>query len=112
MTIQDWLDGRMGGAPEPLVARVHELLAGEAARDAAELPERAVAAADRAVARLLRDGCTTRAGALDLLAADALVTGAFEAAADEPERLRERARAAMRRLSRLAADHAAPGATA
>ena len=33
---------------------------------------------------LLRDDCATRASALDLLAADALATYAFEAAAESP----------------------------
>lgn len=44
----------------------------------------------------------TRAQALDVLGADALVTYAFEAAADEPRRLVERADAAMSRIAVLA----------
>lgn len=111
MTVREWLDARLGAVPEPLAARLCELLAADASRDAGELPDRAVAAAERAVALLLREGGTTREGALDLLAADALVTSAFEAAAAEPERLPARARAALQRLSRVAGEHGALGAT-
>jgi hypothetical protein len=45
-----------------------------------------------------------RAAALDLLAADALATYAFEAAADDPDAIPARARAAMARLSSFADD--------
>jgi hypothetical protein len=44
-----------------------------------------------------------RAAALDLLAADACVTWALEAAADEPGTLAQRAEDAMRRITQLAA---------
>ena len=63
--------------------RVAELLA--AVPDEGDAVERHVAAAGRAVARLLRDQSTARASALDLLAADALATYAFELAADDPD---------------------------
>ena len=43
-----------------------------------------------------------RGSALDLLAADALATYAFEAAADAPETLEEHAREAMKRIGALA----------
>jgi hypothetical protein len=68
-------------------------------------------AAERVLARVLADDASSAAGGareaardtgLDLLAADALVTYAFEAAADEPERLGDVARDAMARLSRVA----------
>jgi hypothetical protein len=51
---------------------------------------------------LLGDGCLTRASALDLLAVDAIVTYAFEAAADEPGRLERRASDALARIAALA----------
>jgi len=44
----------------------------------------------------------TRAHALDVLSADALLTYAFEAAADEPSRLTARADLAMQRIAALA----------
>jgi hypothetical protein len=53
---------------------------------------------------LRREGCTCRAQALELLAADALVTYAFEAASEEPEALAARADEAMRRIAELAHD--------
>jgi len=43
----------------------------------------------------------TRAQALDLLAADALVTYAFEVASDDPATLADRANDAMSRLGRV-----------
>jgi hypothetical protein len=64
-------------------------------------------AASTAMASLLTDGCLTRASALDLLAVDALVTYAFEAAADEPEQLDARAKQALARIASLAARHRA-----
>ena len=59
-------------------------------------------AADAGMGTLLRGGCLTRESALDLLAIDALVTYAFEAAADEPEQLDDRAVRALARISALA----------
>jgi hypothetical protein len=55
------------------------------------------------VTGLLADGRTGRECAPELLAADALVTYAFEAASDDSPRLAGRARDAMTRLARLAA---------
>jgi hypothetical protein len=43
-----------------------------------------------------------REGALDLLAADACVTWAFEAAADDPSTLPARAQEAMQRIAEVA----------
>jgi uncharacterized membrane protein len=60
-------------------------------------------AAERVVAELLRQGRTGRESAADLLAADALVTYAFEAASEDPTSLEQRARHAMNRLARLGA---------
>ena len=55
------------------------------------------------LARVLADGATARAAAIDLLAADALVTYAFEAASESPDRLPDLAHRAMTRLSAAAA---------
>jgi hypothetical protein len=52
---------------------------------------------------LLASGSTSRATALDLLAVDALVTYAFQAGADDPARLEERAARAMARIALLPA---------
>ncbi len=51
--------------------------------------------------RLLAAGGTDREIALELLAADAMATYAFEAAAEEPAQLDARCRAAMRRFSEV-----------
>jgi len=51
---------------------------------------------------VLGDGCLTRDSAIDLLAIDAIVTYAFEAAADDPERLEARTRGALERIAALA----------
>lgn len=64
-------------------------------------------ACDAALERVLKQGDSHRtatktnhhATANELLAADAFVTWAFEAAADEPETISPRADAAMRRVS-------------
>ena len=59
-------------------------------------------AAGEAMATLLHDGCLTRSSALDLLAVDALVTYAFESAADEPERIDAHAHQALATIAALA----------
>jgi uncharacterized membrane protein len=53
------------------------------------------------VESLLRNNATSRDSALDLLAADALVTYAFESACDRPGELSARAREAMVRIASL-----------
>lgn len=61
-----------------------------------------LASAESAMTALLGDGCLTRESALDLLAVDALITYAFEAAADEPDRLEERSEQALAAIAALA----------
>ena len=62
-------------------------------------------AAAAAMADVLRDGCLTRNAGLALLAVDALVTYAFEAAADDPQQLDARSRSAMATIAALAEPH-------
>lgn len=69
-----WLAQRLADVPPRLAAAVRELTQGGGA-DA--LADAALAAFER-----VASGGARRAGALDLLAADALLTYAFEAAAD------------------------------
>jgi hypothetical protein len=66
-----------------------------------DLPESYLRAAERLIEDLLQGECTSRDSALDLLAADALVTYAFEAAGEAPASLVPRATAAMRRIASL-----------
>jgi hypothetical protein len=62
---------------------------------------------EAAMEALLVEGCLTRQSALDLLAIDALVTYAFETAADEPVSLEERAGRALARIAALAEPYSA-----
>ncbi len=100
-----WLRARTPVPPPQLIARIEAMTAGVAGRDASA--DVFLAAAEAAMGGLLRDGCLTRESALDLLAIDALVTYAFEAAADDPERLDDRAARALSRVSALAAPYRA-----
>ena len=59
--------------------------------------------AELLLADLLALGCAQRDRALDLLAVDALVTYAFEAAAESPDTLATRATNAMTIIARLVA---------
>jgi hypothetical protein len=103
MTIGEWLATRTPAPPPQLMQRIRDALGPAADDDARTTAERCVEAAERVVARLLHDGRTGRESAADLLAADALVTYAFEAAGDDPGRLVDRAQSAMVRLARLGA---------
>jgi uncharacterized membrane protein len=103
MTIGEWLATRTPAPPPALAARVRDLLGSKVDDDASAATDRLLDAAEQTVAALLREGRTGRESAADLLAADALVTYAFEAAASEPHAVVERARTAMMQLARLAA---------
>lgn len=79
MTAPDaWLAQREAGVPKSLVARMRHHLAGRTG----PLPER-LAHAGLDALRAALEAPDQRASALDLLAADALLTAAFEAAAEE-----------------------------
>jgi len=65
-------------------------------------PEAYLGAAEALLTQLLSADCTSRECALDLLAADALVTYAFELAGDDPLRIEARAELATMRLAALA----------
>jgi hypothetical protein len=77
-------------------------LADRADRPTAAALEQTLAAAETLLGELLARPTTGRESALDLLAVDALVTYAFEAASSEPATLGARAGEAMIRLSALA----------
>jgi hypothetical protein len=65
-----------------------------------------IEASDVLLRRVLEGGAVARANALDLLAADACITWAFEAAADDPGSIADRAERAMRRIAATAAEFA------
>jgi hypothetical protein len=102
VTIAEWLRSRTPPAPEPLVARVEAALGGYRTADAERAPELLLGAAVGLLQPLLARKHAGRDAALDLLAADALVTYAFEAASADPEQLDARTREAMIRLAGLA----------
>lgn len=66
-------------------------------------PEGLVRASGKVLTHLVYDGETARASALELLAADALATYAFEAHADDPETLEASCVWAMQHLSAIPA---------
>ena len=101
-TVGEWLAAREPAPPPALAARLRELLGRDALEaDAQRAPELLLDAGEAVLARLLREAATTRESALDLLAADALVTYAFEAAGDEPATLPARVARAMTSIARV-----------
>ena len=103
MTVGDWLAARTPAAPDALRSRITALLHDSLSRDAAQAGAVCLAAAERLVATLLASDSSTRESALDLLTADALVTYAFEAAAETPGTLAAHAADAMSRIASLGA---------
>ena len=99
MTAAEWLALREPAPPESLARRMRSMLAGT---EQLAVPEALLAAAEGRLSAMLVAGDTSRASAADLLAIDALVTYAFEAAVAEPEQMVERAARAEARISRLA----------
>lgn len=87
--------------PAALALRLAQLLAPYAELPVAQLPESCLQAGEKLLDGLLASGSTSRATALDLLAVDALVTYAFQAAADEPSRIEARAARAMAGIALL-----------
>ena len=110
MTIGEWLGTRTPAAPAALDARVRAALGPALERDAIHVHDEALAAAERLLQPLLEMGCHDRGQAEALLAADALVTYAFEAASSDPDRASALAGEAMKRLAALAEPPSAVGA--
>ncbi len=100
--VGEWLAGREASPPPELRERVSALARGGAILDA-PVPQSLLSAAAAALERLARSGASDRATALDLLAVDALVTYAFEAAAESPGSIPVLSAGAMARLSAAAA---------
>ncbi len=106
MTLAEWLEERTPRAPVTLAERVRAALGPELDRDL-DAGRGAIHGALLEAARSLLSatpGCDSpeRSAALDLLAADALVTYAFEIAAEDPEEIDSLADSAMRELGALA----------
>ena len=105
MTLADWLATRTPRPPAALCARMDAVLGNDLSQPAERAAALCLAAGERLSAELLRNNFTTRESALDLLTADALVTYAFEAAANAPDGVAALAADAMRRIAHLGADN-------
>jgi len=99
-TVAGWLARREPPPPEPLLSRIHEAL-GDGVDAPAHEAAALTAAAERLLVQLLGGECATRAAAVELLTADALVTYAFEAAAES--RSADMDAMAARAMQRIAA---------
>jgi hypothetical protein len=104
VTLARWLDERSTAVPPRLAARLDEALSRDRSVRASETPKVCLDAADTMLRDLLARPSAGRDVALDLLAVDALVTYAFEAAATDPSTLRDRAIEAAARFAALAHD--------
>ncbi len=103
MTVADWLRSRTPAPPAALTARLDEVLSASLHEPAARVPIVFLEAGEQLAAELLLSNSTSRGSALDLLAADALVTYAFEAAGEMGSGIDARAEAAMQRISIIGA---------
>jgi len=112
VTVSDWLGEREPAPPDALLRRLLEALGADASRGAGEAAEACLVAGERLLGIVLREDEASRDYALDLLAADALVTYAFEAASSNPGSLSTRAERAMRGIASLGIEQASDGAAA
>lgn len=97
-----WVAARGAGAPPALIARVQAVLAADEGGVALPVAEALLRAGETLLSSVLDQAEAGRAVALDLLAADTCVTWAFEAEADTPGTLPDRAATAMQRIAELA----------
>ena len=107
MILAAWLDARRPAPPAALRARIDAALGAALHAETLDAAETLLTAGERLVRSLLIDDATSRESAIDLLAADALVTYAFEAASERPGDLSDRAAEAMERIAALAEASAA-----
>ena len=82
MTIREWLSARASAAPSALNSRILEIVGRQAELPATGATTVFIEAARDTLQRLVDDEQYGRDGALDLLAADALMTYAYEHAAE------------------------------
>ncbi len=102
VTVADWLSQHDPMQPTALRERLQELLAADAGRPAAQVPEVFIAVGKRLLEQIVSaHEPGDRSNAADLLAVDALVTYAFQAAAELPAELDEKAGNAMTLLAGL-----------
>ena len=104
MTIGAWLGARRPAPPENLGAHVRRALGDALARPEADTVASCLGAAEKLLISLRDDPEAGREVALDLLAADALITYAFEAAAEDPLTLADVAQMATWRVGQVAVE--------
>lgn len=98
-----WVAARTPPAPERLLARVQAVLGAHPEWEGATTAQALMRAGEKLLAAVLEERPEpARARALDLLAADACVTWALEAAAEHPARVPAAAQDAMQRLGAVA----------
>jgi hypothetical protein len=106
--LSEWLDARTPKPPAALAARVRgalaPLLESEVEEGCGRTHTELLAAARSLLGAVLESEPAERACAHDLLAADALVTYAFEIAAEDAEAIDELAASTMRDFGALAAE--------
>ena len=95
----DWVAAHAEQPPVALRARLDAILSSGGADGDVPVAPALLDAGRQLLSTILGSGSTQRDAALDLLTADALVTYAFEAAADDPSTLDARAADAMRAIS-------------
>ena len=102
MQLRSWLDSRGEAAPPALSARIARLVAAHPEWEEMPIPEALLVASELLMAEVMAAPEKDRGTALDLLTADACVTYAFEAAAEEqPEVLVQLAERSMRQIAQL-----------
>jgi hypothetical protein len=99
MTVRAWLRERTPRPPERLSERIDAALGDRGDADRIHAEVACLDAADLLLREVLFRDSTGRDSALDLLAVDALVTYAFEAASERPETLETHAARAIVQLS-------------
>ena len=102
----DWLTACKPEAPPALTQCVRGLLESHPEWERLPRVDAFIEASEALLRRVLEGGTVARANALDLLAADACVTWAFEAAADDPASIAGRAARATNGIAAIAAEFA------
>jgi hypothetical protein len=97
-----YVDAHAGQVPPALIERVQAVLSADPAAEQLPVADALLKASTTLLGAVLADREAGREVALDLLAADACVTWAFEAAADAPASLPAQAELAMQRIADLA----------
>jgi hypothetical protein len=102
----EWLASREPEGPPALTACVRDLIESHPEWARLSRVDAFIAASELLLRRVLSGGAVARANAVFLLAADACVTWAFEAAADDPGTIAGRAERATKRIAAIAAEFA------